>query len=329
HAVKIVKEFGTGCSGSRFLNGTNGLHVEIEQKFANFVGKEEAILFTTGHQSNLGAIPTIVGKGEVIVTDRLDHASIIDGCRLSLGEMVRFKHNDMADLERVLEKNKDKGMLIVVDGIFSMEGDIINLPGVVALAKKYGAKVFVDEAHSLGVIGKNGTGTGEHFNMQGDVDIIMATASKSLASIGGFIAGDKQVINYIKHMSRSLVFTASLPPACVGAIGAALDILQEEPERRKKLWENTNKMKEGFKSMGFDTGTSESPIIPLTIGDDMTAFKMWRMLFDAGVFTSPVVSPAVPSAIIRTSYMATHTSEQLDFVLETFGKVAKELGVIS
>lgn len=327
-SVAAAKQYGTSCTGSRLLNGTNDLHVKVEEKFAKFVGKESALLFTTGHHSNLGSISTLVGKGEVIVTDKFDHASIIDGCRLSYGEMARFKHNDMADLKRVLEKNKEKAMMIVVDGIFSMEGDIAKLPEIKSLAKEYGARVFVDEAHSLGVIGENGTGTGEHYNMQKDVDVVMATASKSLASIGGFIAADKTVVEYIKNTSRTIIFTASLPPACVGAIDAALDILQQEPQRRQKLWDNTNKMKVGFKAMGFDTGHSESPIIPLTIGDDIKAFQMWRKLFDAGVFASPVVSPAVPSAIIRTSYMATHTDAQLDFVLEMFEKIGKEIGVI-
>lgn len=330
-SVAAAKKYGTSCTGSRFLNGTNDLHEKVEKKFAKFVGKEESILFTTGHHSNLGAIASLVGKNDIVVTDKLDHASIIDGCRLSLGEMLRFRHNDIGDLERQLAKCKDKAALIVVDGVFSMEGDIAKLPEISQLAKKYGARVFVDEAHSLGVLGKYGKGTGEHFNLEAEVDVMMATASKSLASIGGFIASNKEVINYIKHTARSLIFTASLPPACVGAIDVALDILQNEPERREKLWRNTNKMKEGFHSMGFDTRTSESPIIPITVGEDMVAFKMCRMLFDEGVFTSPVVSPAVPEgqAIIRTSYMATHTDEHLEFILDKFEKVAKQLGIIS
>ncbi|MDD2523305.1 MAG: pyridoxal phosphate-dependent aminotransferase family protein [Endomicrobiia bacterium] len=330
-SVAAAKKYGTSCTGSRFLNGTNDLHEKVERKFAKFVGKESSILFTTGHHSNLGAISSLVGKNDVVITDKLDHASIIDGCRLSLGEMLRFRHNDMADLERQLAKCKDKAALIVVDGIFSMEGDIANLPEISKLAKKYGARVFVDEAHSLGVLGKNGKGTGEHFNLEPEVDVLMATASKSMASIGGFIASSEEVINYIKHTARPLIFTASLPPACVGAIDVALDILQDEPERRAKLWANTKKMKEGFHSMGFDTRESESPIIPITVGEDMIAFKMCSMLFDECVFTSPVVSPAVPEgqAIIRTSYMATHTDEHLEFILDKFEKVSKELGIIS
>ncbi|MDR1087330.1 MAG: pyridoxal phosphate-dependent aminotransferase family protein [Endomicrobium sp.] len=330
-SVIAAKKYGTSCTGSRFLNGTNDLHEKVEKKFARFVGKEEAILFTTGHHSNLGAISSLVGKGEVVVADRLDHASIIDGSRLSFGEMARFKHNDMADLERQLSNHQGKGLLIVVDGIFSMEGDITNLPEISKLAKKYGARIFVDEAHSLGVLGKNGMGTGEHFNMQDDVDVIMATASKSLASIGGFIASSSRVINYIKHNARSMIFTASLPPACVGAIDAALDLVVAEPDRRTKLMNTAKKMKEEFKSMGYNVNNSQSSIIPLTVGNDLAVFKMWRMLFDEGIFASPVVTPAVPEgqAIIRTSYMATHTEDHLNFILDKFKKVGKHLGVIA
>jgi 8-amino-7-oxononanoate synthase len=330
-SANAAKRYGTSCTGSRLLNGTNDLHEKVERKFANFVGKENAILFTTGHHSNLGALSCLVSKSEVFITDKLDHASIIDGCRLSFGEMARFRHNDMSDLERQLIKYKDKGILIIVDGIFSMEGDIANFPEISRLAKKYRARVFIDEAHSLGVIGVNGRGTGEYFNMEADVDVLMATASKSMASIGGFIASRSEVIDYIKHNARSIIFTASLPPACVGAIDASLDLIQQEPERRVKLMNTAKKMKEAFKSLGFNTNNSESPIIPLTVGADIMAFKMWRMLFDEGVFASPVVTPAVPEgqAIIRTSYMATHTDEHLNFILEKFKKVGKVCGIIA
>jgi 8-amino-7-oxononanoate synthase len=330
-SANAAKRYGTSCTGSRLLNGTNDLHEKVERKFAKFVGKESAILFTTGHHSNLGALSCLVSKNEVFITDKLDHASIIDGCRLSFGQMARFRHNDMGDLERQLIKHKDKGMLIIVDGIFSMEGDITNFPEISKLAKKYGARVFVDEAHSLGVIGSNGRGTGEYFNMEDDVDVLMATASKSMASIGGFIASKSEVIDYIKHNARSIIFTASLPPACVGAIDVSLDLIQQEPERRVKLMNTAKKMKEAFKSLGFNTNNSESPIIPLTVGTDIVAFKMWRMLFDEGVFASPVVTPAVPEgqAIIRTSYMATHTDEHLSFILEKFKKVGKTCSVIA
>lgn len=330
-SVNAARRYGTSCTGSRLLNGTNDLHESVERKFAKFVGKESAILFTTGHHSNLGALSCLASKGEVFITDKLDHASIIDGCRLSFGTMSRFRHNDMNDLERQLIKYQGRGMLVIVDGVFSMEGDIANLPEIVKLTKKYSARVFVDEAHSLGVIGVNGRGTGEYFNMEDDVDVLMATASKSMASIGGFIASRLEVIDYIKHNARSIIFTASLPPACVGAIDASLDLIQQEPERRVRLMLIAKKMKKAFMSLGFDTGASESPIIPITVGDDMVAFKMWRMLFDEGVFSSPVVTPAVPEgqAIIRTSYMATHADEHLNFILEKFKKVGKACGVIS
>ncbi|MDR3253617.1 MAG: pyridoxal phosphate-dependent aminotransferase family protein [Endomicrobium sp.] len=330
-SVTAAKKYGTSCTGSRFLNGTNDLHEKVENKFARFVGKEEAILFTTGHHSNLGSLSSLVGRNEVLITDKLDHASIIDGCRLSFGETARFRHNDMTDLERQLIKHNGKGMLIVVDGIFSMEGDIANLPEISKLAKKYGARVFVDEAHSLGVIGENGKGSGEHFNMGADIDVVMATASKSLASIGGFIASKAEVVDYIKHNARTMIFTASLPPACVGAIDAALDLVACEPERRTTLMKTSKKMKSAFESMGYSTNNSNSPIIPLTVGSDLVAFKMWKMLFDEDVFASPVTTPAVPEgqAIIRTSYMATHSDIHLDFILEKFKKVGKQLGIIT
>lgn len=330
-AIDAINKYGTSCTGSRFLNGTIDLHEKVERKLARFVGKESAILFTTGHHSNLGAISTLVSKGEYIITDKLDHASIIDGCRLSYGEMLRFRHNDIDDLERLLVKYRDCGKLIVVDGIFSMEGDIANLPEIVKLARAYNARIMVDDAHSLGVLGDSGRGTAEHFGLESEVDLIMATASKSLASIGGFIAGREEVIHYIKHMARSLIFTASLPPASTAAIDVALDIIEKEPERREKLWRNVAKMKKEFQLLGFNTGNSCTPIIPITVGDNLTAFQMWRLLYDEGVFTSPVVSPAVPEghAIIRTSYTSAHTDEHLDFVLDKFEKVGKMLGIIS
>jgi len=330
-SCEAAKKYGTSGTGSRFLNGTTDLHEKVEKRFAKLVGKEEAILFTTGHHANLGALSTLVGKDEVFISDKLNHASIMDGIRLSVGgEMARFRHNNMGDLERQLQRHEGKGMLIVVDGIFSMEGDITKLPEIVKLAKKYKARIYVDEAHSLGVIGPDGSGTGPHFGLQKDVDVVMATASKSLASVGGFIAADKQIIDYIKNAARSLIFTASLPPACVGAINAAMDLMAAEPERRDRLHKTSKKMKEEFKRMGYDTNLSESPIIPLTVGDDLVAFKMWRTLFDEGVFASPVVTPAVPEghAIIRTSFMATHTDDHLNFILEKFKKIGKELGVI-
>ncbi|OGS21480.1 MAG: 8-amino-7-oxononanoate synthase [Elusimicrobia bacterium RIFOXYA2_FULL_39_19] len=330
-SINAVRKYGTSCTGSRFLSGTIDLHEKVEKKFAKFIGKEAALLFTTGHHSNMGAISTLVSKDEYVITDKLDHASIIDGCRLSFGQMLRFRHNNMHDLERILSKFRDTPKLIVVDGIFSMEGDICNLPEITKLAKIYNARVMVDDAHSLGVLGKNGKGTAEHFGVESETDIIMVTASKSLASIGGFIAAREEVIHYIKHFARALIFTASLPPAQVAAIDASLDVMQEEPERREKLWENTHKMLDGFKSLGFNTKDSETPIIPIHVGDDMKAFQMWRMLYDEGVFCSPVVSPAVPEgeALIRTSYMTLHEDRHLDHVLNSFEKIGKQLGIIS
>ncbi|MDR0823387.1 MAG: pyridoxal phosphate-dependent aminotransferase family protein [Endomicrobium sp.] len=329
-SVEAARKYGTSGTGSRILNGTTDLHEKVEKKFAKFVHKEDAILFTTGHHSNLGALSSLIGKDEILITDKLDHASIIDGCRLSFGEMARFRHNNMADLERQLKRYEDKGKMIIVDGIFSMEGDIANLPEISKLAKKYNARVYVDEAHSLGVIGEDGRGTGSHFKMEEEVDVLMATASKSLASVGGFIASKAAVIDYIKSTARTLIFTASLPPACVGAIDAAMDLIIAEPQRRERLHKTAEKMLNEFSRLGFKTNKSQSPIIPLTVGADETAFKMWRRLFDEGVFASPVISPAVPEgqAIIRTSYMATHSDENLNFILEKFEKIGKELGVI-
>lgn len=329
-AIEAIKKYGTGCAGSRFLNGTLDIHEELESKLANFMNKESSLVFSTGFQTNLGAISALVGKDDVVIIDKMDHASIIDGCRLSFGESKKYRHNDMEDLERILKQNSEIGKLIVVDGVFSMEGDIANLPEIVNLAERYKAGVMVDDAHGIGVLGENGRGTAEHFDLEDRVDIIMGTYSKSLASIGGFIAASEEVIHYIKHISRPLIFSASPPPASVAAVSAAIDIIMAEPERRSRLWENTRKMKEGFKDSGFDTGPSETPIIPVIVGEDQKAFQMGRGLHEEGVFANVAVSPAVPNgkALIRTSFMATHTEEQLDMVLEAFKKVGKRLGVI-
>jgi 8-amino-7-oxononanoate synthase len=330
-AIEAVKKYGSGCTGSRFLNGTLSIHVELEEKLASFLNKEACLVYSTGFQTNLGVISALVGKDEVIFTDRSDHASIVDGCRLSFGKTIKFRHNDMEDLERLLIRYKDaKGKLIVVDGVYSMEGDLAPLPQIVSLAKKYNARVMVDDAHAVGVFGKNGRGTPEHFNVEKDVDLIMFTFSKSFASIGGMIAGDEYVINYLKHFSRELIFSASLPPASVATVLKTLEIIQNEPFRRERLWKITRKMMEGYKSLGFNIGTTQSPIIPIYIGDDMLTFKMAKMLADEGVFVNPIVSPAVPpgQALIRTSYTATHTDEQMDFVLEKFKKVGRALGII-
>jgi len=329
-AIEAIRKYGTGCAGSRFLNGTLDIHVQLEEKLGRFMRKEAALIFSTGFQVNLGVISALVGKDDVVIIDKMDHASIIDGCRLSFGEIRKFRHNDMADLERVLGEYEYRDKLIVVDGVFSMEGDIAHLPDIVELAKKYGARLMVDDAHGIGVLGKTGRGTAEHFGLEDKVDLIMGTYSKSLASIGGFISGSADVIHYIKHLARSLIFSASPPPASVAAVSAAVDIIENEPERREQLWKNTTKMLNGFKDLGFRTGHSQTPIIPVIVGEDEKAFLMGMMLQEEGVFANVAVTPAVPSgmALIRTSYMATHTDEQLDAVLNAFEKVGKKLGLI-
>jgi len=329
-AIKAIEKFGSGCAGSRFLNGNLEIHEDLEAKLARFFRKESALVFATGYQTNLGAISALVGRNDVAIIDKYDHASIIDGCRLSFGKVKKFRHNDIKDLERTLEATKDKGKLIIVDGVFSMEGDIADLPPIVKLAKAYGARVMVDDAHGVGVLGEGGRGTAEHFGLENEVDLIMGTYSKSLAAIGGFVAGSWGAINYIKHTARSMIFSASLPPALVASVSAALDIIEEQPQLLTQLWKNTRKMLQGYKEMGFDTGTSETPIIPIIIGDTMKVFEMCKLLFENGIFVNPVASPAVPPGreLLRTSYMATHTEEQLDRVLETFKKVGKQMGLI-
>jgi len=330
-AIKAVEKYGSGCSGSRFLNGTLDLHVELEERLARFVKKEAALVFSTGFQTNLGAISTLVTKHDYVITDRSDHASIFDGCRLSFGDTVKYKHNDMEDLERVLSGlEHESGKLIVVDGVFSMEGDVADLPQIVKLAKRFGARVMVDDAHGIGVMGPNGRGTAEHFGLEGQIDLIMGTFSKSFASLGGFIAGEEEVIHYVKHISRELIFSASMPPAAVAATLKALEIIQSEPERRARLWEITRRMHEEYKNLGFDIGVSETPVIPIIVGEDLQTFKFWKELFDQGVFANPIVSPAVPKgkALIRTSYTATHTDKQMDRVLEVFAGVGKKMNVL-
>jgi 8-amino-7-oxononanoate synthase len=330
-AIEAIRKYGTGCAGSRFLNGTLDIHVQLEEKLARFMRKDAALIFSTGFQVNLGVISAIVGKDDLIIIDKMDHASIIDGCRLSFGEVRKYRHNDMTDLERLLRENEDREKLIVVDGVFSMEGDIAPMPAIVSLAKKYGARLMVDDAHGIGVLGKTGRGTSEHFGVEHEVDLIMGTYSKSLASIGGFISGSADVIHYIKHCARSLIFSASPPPASVASVNAAIDIIENEPERREQLWKNTRKMLNGFRSLGFETGLSQTPIIPVIVGDDEKAFMMAMMLQEEGIFVNVAVTPAVPAgmALIRTSYMATHTDEQLDIVLHAFEKVGDKLGLIA
>lgn len=323
-AVLAVEKFGTGCSGSRFLNGTLTLHLELEERLAKFVKKEAALTFSTGFQTNLGILSAIAGRNDYIISDRGNHASLVDGCRLSFAKNLKFKHNDMQDLERILKSIPEKsGKLIVVDGVFSMEGDIANLPEIVRLARKYGARIMVDDAHGFGMMGKNGRGTAEYFGLEDEVDIVMSTFSKSLASLGGFIAAKEEVIHYVKHVSRPFIFSASIPPANAAAALEALNILEKEPERIKRLWDNADYMRRGFKEYNIPIGNSMTPIIPVMTYDDLRTFKIVRDLLDEGVYVNPVISPAVSpgEALLRTSYTATHKTEQLDFALEAFKRV--------
>ncbi len=329
-AINAIEKYGTGNAGSRFLNGNLDVHEKLEKRLAKFTNKEDALLFSAGYLVNLGAISILAGRHSVLITDKYDHASILDGCMMSKAEMERFKHNDMVHLEKVLKKHAKQAKMIVVDGIFSMEGDIADLPGIVKLAKKYDAAVMVDDAHSIGVLGENGRGTADYFGLTDKVDLIAGTFSKSFATQGGFIAGDRKVIDFIRHFSRAEIFTASLPAANVATENTALDIMLNEPERIKHLWDITNYMLEHFKKIGYKTGLAKTPIIPLQIGTRETTLTMWRRLTDEGLFVNPVVPPAVPpnGSLIRVSFMATHTFEQMDYALEIFARVGKELGVI-
>ena len=326
-----IDKYGSGCAGSRFLNGTLDLHIELEDKLAKFVGKEGALVFSTGYQVNLGVISSIPGRHDYIVLDELDHACIIDGSRLSFAKVVKYKHNDMDSLEKVLQKTEmDKIKIIAVDGVFSMEGDLAKLPEIVQLAEKYNANVMVDDAHGLGVVGHLGRGTADHFGLTDKVDLIMGTFSKSLASIGGFIAADNDTINYLKHSARSLIFSASIAPANAASVIAALELIQQEPERIDMLWDNTRYAHKALVEAGFDTGHTETPIIPLYIRDDAKTFMITKMLLEEGVFVNPVVSPAVAStsSLIRFSLMATHTKPQIDEALEKITRLAKQLGIL-
>ena len=330
-AQAAIAKYGTGCAGSRFLNGTLDIHEQLEEKLARFMNKPSAVTFSTGFQVNLGAISALVERGDVVYLDKLDHACIIDGARLGFGTVLKFDHNDMDDLARRLElRDPAKPAMIVVDGVFSMEGDIVSLPRLVELAGEHGCRVMVDDAHGVGVLGAHGRGTAEHFGVEDRVDLIMGTFSKSLASVGGFIAGEERVIDFIKHRARSLIFSAAPPPASVASVLKAIEIIEREPERRERLWENTRFMAEGLRGLGFDTGDSQSPVIPVVAGEDRLAFFLARRLQDEGVFVNPVVAPAVPPgrALIRTSYMATHTREHLERALAAFAKVGREVGLI-
>jgi len=330
-AIAAIQKYGTGCAGSRFLNGTLDIHIKLEEKLAQLVNKDGALCYSTGFQVNLGVVSLLAGRNDYLLLDELDHASIIEGSRLSFSKVLKFAHNDMDALECKLKLcDNDRIKLIVVDGIFSMEGDIIKLPELVQLAEQYNASVMVDDAHSLGVLGKNGSGTASHFGLTDKVDLIMGTFSKSFASLGGFIAGDKEVINFIKHNSRSLIFSASMTPASTAAVLASIEIMETEPERISHLWEITKYALDGFRSAGFDTGKSETPIIPLFIRDDIKALKLTQLLLADGVFVNPVVSPAVPKedCLIRYSLMATHKKEQVEISIDKITKAAKKLGIL-
>ena len=330
-ARAALERYGSGCTGSRFLNGTLDLHERLEAELAEFFGKEACLVFSTGYQANLGAISGLVGRGDFVILDKLDHASIVDGAKMSHGETVRFNHGDLAGLERKLQRlPANAGVMVIVDGVYSMEGDIADLPALIRICQKYGAALAVDDAHSVGVLGPNGQGTAAHFDVTDDVDVIVGTFSKSLASIGGFVAGSETVIHYLKHHARPLIFTAALPPANTAGVLAALEVMQREPERRARLWENTRRLQQGLRQLGFDIGPTQTPIVPVLIGPLETTFVFWRKLFDAGVFTNPVVPPAVPPSQcrLRTSLMATHSAEQIDRALDAFALLGKELGVV-
>jgi 8-amino-7-oxononanoate synthase len=329
-SIAAINKYGSGCAGSRFLNGTLDLHLELEEKLANFVGKEGALVFSTGFQVNLGVISSIPGRHDYIIIDDLDHACIIDGARLAFAKVMKYKHNDMESLEKVLKRCElDKIKLIAVDGVFSMEGDLAKLPEICALAEKYQANIFVDDAHGLGVVGSHGRGTADHFGLTDKVDLIMGTFSKSLASIGGFIAANNETINYLKHNARSLMFSASIAPGNAASVIAALDIMLEEPERIQKLWDNTHYALKLLKEAGFDTGHTETPIIPIYIRDDYKTFALTKELLKEGIFVNPVVSPAVPStsSLIRYSLMATHSFEQIEESVEKITKIAHKLEI--
>lgn len=334
-AKHAIDKYGTGCSGSRYLTGTLDLHFELERRLAEYMGKEACLLFSTGYQTGQGIIPTLVQRGEYVVTDKDNHACLVAGTLVAKGmfsDIIRYKHNDMVDLERVISRLPvNAGKLIVTDGVFSTSGEIVNLPDLVPIAKKFNARILVDDAHAIGVIGKGGRGTASHFGLGNEVDMTMGTFSKTFASLGGFVVGDERVINYLKHHSPALIFSASPTPASVAAALAALEILEAEPYRITNLIKNASKMRTGFKKQGFKVIDGETAVVPVVVGDDMLAFQFWRMLFDKGVFVNAFISPGVPPGLqmLRTSYMATHEDEHLNKILEIFGEVGKKLGVIS
>ncbi|MER2598030.1 MAG: aminotransferase class I/II-fold pyridoxal phosphate-dependent enzyme [Caldilineales bacterium] len=329
-ALRAIETYGTSCTGSRFLNGTLLMHEQLENELAEWTGKPAALVFSTGYQANLGAISALLARRDYAILDKDDHASIVDGVKLSFGEMKRFRHNDMQDLARALASlPEEAGKLVVVDGLFSMEGDIAPLPEMLPVIKQYGARLLVDDAHAMGVLG-GGRGTAAHFGVTDEVDLIMSTFSKSFASLGGFIAGDPDVISFIKHTARSMIFSASIPPSNAAAALAALDIMRREPERVQQVNANAAYMRGELQRLGFDTGNSCTPVVPILMGEDQLCFAVWRELFDAGLFVNPVISPAVPQgrALLRTSYMATHTKEHMDRALTIYQQVGKAFGLI-
>lgn len=330
-AIDAIKRYGTSCTGSRLQNGTLNLHIELEERLADFMGMEAALVFSTGYQVNVGTISCLVGRGDVVITDKDDHASIIDGCMMSMGDMRRFRHNDPVHLERVLSKiNPDTGRLVIVDGVYSVGGDIAPLPEIVEVCQKYDARLMVDDAHSLGMLA-GGRGTAAHFGLSKEIDLVMGTFSKAFASVGGFIAGDTLVVDYIKHHARSFIFSAAMPAPTVASVLAALDIVENEPQHVQNLWAMADRMRAGLNELGFDTGPSETPIIPVIIGEMEATMFVWKTLFDSGVYTNAFVPPGVPEgmSLLRTSYMATHTPDQIDRSLEIFAKVGRQIGLIS
>ena len=330
-SIDAASRYGTGCAGSRLLNGTLDIHLELEERLAAFMRRDAVLSFATGYQVNVGVLSCLLDRHDIAFLDALDHASILDGVRLSFGKAHKYKHNDTEDLRaRLSNAPEDRGKLIVVDGVFSMEGDVADLPRLVELKREFQTRLMVDDAHGIGVLGEHGRGTGEHFGLEHEVDLVMGTFSKSLAAIGGFVAGSEDVIEYIRHHARSAIFSAAPPPSSCGAVLKALEIIEREPERQKQLWENTEYMKREIDGLGFDSGASASPVIPMVVGEDLTAFTMCARLQDEGVFANPIITPAVPPghAMIRTSYMATHRREHLDRALEALERVGKELGVI-
>jgi 8-amino-7-oxononanoate synthase len=329
-AERALHRYGSGCTGSRFLNGTLDLHEQLEAELAEFVGKEACVVFSTGYGANLGLISALVQRNEYVFIDKLDHASIVDGARLSYGKTLRFRHGDLEDLSDKISTVGNAGSLIIVDGVYSMDGIIADLPGLVEIARRHGAGLAIDDAHAVGVLGPEGNGTAAHFDLTDEVDVIVGTFSKSFASVGGYVAGSEEVIHYIRHHSRPFMFSAALPPAATAAVRAALQVIRDEPERRERLWDNTRRLMSGLVELGFDIGESETPVIPVLIGELENTFSFWKKLFDAGVFTNPVAPPAVPESEcrLRTSLIATHTASQIDRSLEAFEKVGRATGVI-